>query len=706
MGCASNRKKQTLEFQDQKWDYINLKDFKANGCGAPFAYGYLWFSLILSIVVYAVDSFTAYQLLVFDRWSSTIQPGISLHVSKWIFSVCIILSFVNLLYEGVRAIRVMKRENVAECFMDNLAVKWESIRMGKGQGWKRFLVFAALTESKKGAEYIALFTYFGFKSWIRVILCSGPRQVVNLFTLKAVYEANLLVQGKDVGDSITSFFDKIKTLADQDYRQAVILCGMAFTFVIWAFSAIVLLLSVLFYVFFLFHWIPRADGGLSGYCERKVNKKLLKIVTKTYNKALAKQQERDAKTARKNGEKGPMDRTATLPVLSDDDGLPSMPATGLNDSTPTLPMYETRPSTPSNIEMKSIDSRRPVPSRTGTMASQYSARQPLVGAAADMGYGRPASPAPSLPEPNLPYGRNASPSPLSREPTLPRMDARQPTLPQMDEREPTLPQMDGPGRGKPLPEPTLPNMELPPLPPPVRPGTASSQRSQGPRQPPAYPPNNNSQYAAAQSSFTESPTAMEPIEMPAVPFDRSASTKPEDNPGSALEQGVSQKIQGSYGQRSQDSYPRPSPTPGPAQAQYTPYRPYGSQDRASPAPSTNPYHPDNAPSRQQTPMGQPPISRRPVQPPVRRGTDQPSSHGTQQPMYRNLTGPIQPPRSAPPMANYNQRSQTPQSARPPPNEYSYGGSTRGGSRSQREEDEWQQEYGYRHDVEAQRDYGY
>lgn len=58
----------------------------------------------------------------------------------------------------------MKRGNVAECYLDNLAVRLESIRMGKGQGWRRFLVFAALTKSKKGAEYIALFTYFSFQS--------------------------------------------------------------------------------------------------------------------------------------------------------------------------------------------------------------------------------------------------------------------------------------------------------------------------------------------------------------------------------------------------------------------------------------------------------------------------------------------------------------------------------------------------------------
>ncbi|KAM5348769.1 hypothetical protein ACJ41O_008592 [Fusarium nematophilum] len=318
MGCLSHRKKQIEQVADQRWEYINLRDFKSRGCGTVLAYIYLWLMLIISVAVYAVDTFTAVNLLAFDRWSSKIDPAISFDVSKWIFSICIILSFMNLAYEGVRAVRVMKRGNVAECYLDSLAVRWESVRLGS-EGWKRFLVFAELTKSKEGAQYIALFTYFSFQSWIRVIVCSGPRQVLNAFTLKSVYEAKLLTTSDNVGESITGFFDKIKVLAEEDYQQALILSGMCFTVVIWVFSALFLLAAVLFWVFFLYHWIPRADGGLSGYCERKVTKALMKIVTKTVNKALAREEANrlraEVKAAKKNGEKPPMERTATLPNI-------------------------------------------------------------------------------------------------------------------------------------------------------------------------------------------------------------------------------------------------------------------------------------------------------------------------------------------------------------------------------------------------------
>ncbi|KAL1891523.1 Potassium transporter [Sporothrix stenoceras] len=431
MGFLSHGNKADVR-PEQKWDYIGLQDFKSTSCFTPFAYTYLYFSLGLSIAVYAVDTFTAVNLLVFDRWSSEIAPTqlISFAVSKWIFSICIILSVVNLAYEHIRAMRIMRRGSVAECYLDNLAVRLESVRWGKGQGWKRFLVFAELTKSKKGAEYIALFTYFSFQSWIRVLLCSGPRQVVNALTLLSVYNAQLSASGDNVGNTLLDFFDKIRTLAEGNSREAVILSGMIFTLVIWVFSFLSLLLAVLFFLFFLWGYIPRSDGGLSGYCSRKINKRLMKIVATKVNTALAEEERRrkkaELKAAKKNGVLPPTELTATLPDVGDGDNkLPMMPQLQRNDTMTTLPPYTSRPGTaaggpggvgggPNNgstFELNAFDQKRPMmpPTRSGTMASmstlaaptptnptKFSARAPLLGYAAEPG--RSSSPAPSLPE--------------------------------------------------------------------------------------------------------------------------------------------------------------------------------------------------------------------------------------------------------------------------------------------------------------------
>ncbi|KAI1777068.1 hypothetical protein F4818DRAFT_334022 [Hypoxylon cercidicola] len=411
MGCGSSRKQVEIR-PEQKWDAISLKDFKSTSCFTPFAYVYLYLSLIISVAVYGVDTFTAINLLAFNTWSSSIAPTqlVPLDVSKWIFSGCIIASFINLAFEHLRAMRVMKRGSVAECYLDNLAVRLESTRFGEGQGWRRFLVFAELTKSKKGAEYVALFTYFSFQSWIRVIFCSGPRQAVNALTLYSVYTSDLIpTDVSSVQSTLGTFFGKLQHLADENKQQVVILSGMVFTLIIWVFSVLFLLTATLFYVFFLWHYIPRQDGGLHGYCERKVNKRLTRIVTVKVNKALAKEeQERikaSYKAAKKAGEKPPVERQATLPTLMNpgtDDKLPEMPMLNRNDTMATLPAYSSRPGSVRSIELDSWDVKRPQPSRQGTSmtnvsTASYSSRAPLMGEAAAMGFDRSASPAPSLP---------------------------------------------------------------------------------------------------------------------------------------------------------------------------------------------------------------------------------------------------------------------------------------------------------------------
>ncbi|KAI8635663.1 hypothetical protein F5Y19DRAFT_461242 [Xylariaceae sp. FL1651] len=397
---------------EQKWDAISLRDFKTSSIFPPLAYGYLYFSLLLSLAVYGVDIFTAINLLAFNTWSSSIKPTqlLTFEQSKWIFSAAIIATFVNLAFEHFRAWRVMKRGSVAECYLDSLAVRLESIRFGNGQGWRRFLVFAELTKSKKGAEYVALFTYFSFQSWIRVLICSGPRQAVNALTLYAVYTSTLIPTDVSSFEStLGSFFSKIQTLAAENTQQAVILSGMLFTLIIWVFSVLFLLLGALFYVFFLWHYIPRQDGGLHGYCERKVNKRLKSIVTVKVNKALAKEELRRIKAevtaAKKAGEEPPTQRQPALPSFLDlekGDKLPEMPMLNRNDTMATLPVYTSRPGTPGSIELNTLDQIRPPPSRQTTNAtsistSSYSSRAPLVAGAADMGVDRSVSPAPTLP---------------------------------------------------------------------------------------------------------------------------------------------------------------------------------------------------------------------------------------------------------------------------------------------------------------------
>ena len=142
---GSDREKN--EGGDHKWAYINLSDFRSHSCWTPFTYVVLYISLLISIACYAIDIFTCSQLLLFDKWSGQIQPVVPLEIARWVFTGCILLSLVLLVYRWIRAIRVIKTESIAKSYLDPLAVRLQSIRMGQnGKGWRRFLLFAELTK--------------------------------------------------------------------------------------------------------------------------------------------------------------------------------------------------------------------------------------------------------------------------------------------------------------------------------------------------------------------------------------------------------------------------------------------------------------------------------------------------------------------------------------------------------------------------------
>ena len=201
--------------------------------------------------------------------------------------------------------------------------------------------------------------------------------------------------------------------------QALILASMLFTLIIWVFAALSLLIAVMFYILFLWHYIPNSDGGLSGYCERKINSRLTRIVSAKVNKALEddeRKKYRYARKAAKNGEIPVLGRQATIPTLFDaktDDSLPEKPMLHRNDTMTTLPAYSSRPNTPSaslpplpplpgsGFELTTLDQKRTY-QRSATELStlsttSYNSNAPLLEDAEEMGYEPAASPAPTLP---------------------------------------------------------------------------------------------------------------------------------------------------------------------------------------------------------------------------------------------------------------------------------------------------------------------
>ena len=292
--------------------------------------------------------------------------------------------------------------------MDPLAVKVQSMRWGSG--WKRFLVFAELTKSKKKATWIALFVYFQRKGCIRLIAAEGPRQFVNALTLVAVAKAKLIPAGANQPttgiSAIGKFFQNLDILAQKDHMQIIILSSMAFTLVIWIISMIFLILALILYLLFLWHHIQ--NETLEGFCKRKVETRLERIVKAKTEKIWAKQQQKreaEEQKAIEGGQKPAISAVQRQPTLPTVGGSP-MEKVGEftlrhSDSMATLPPYSSRPQTPADSVPPPLP-RHPTlqslaefnkpgpPKRSATGASNfsdssYSSNAPLLRGAAAPG---------------------------------------------------------------------------------------------------------------------------------------------------------------------------------------------------------------------------------------------------------------------------------------------------------------------------------
>jgi hypothetical protein len=331
----------------------------------------------------------------------------------------------------------MRTGSVTECYLEPLAAILQSMRLTKsGQGWRRFLVFAELTKSKKGANYIALFVYFQFKSALLIIVAQGPRIALNAMTLYAVMQAQIIPGGDHAAkdrSNFEQFFMNIKTMIDTGNKQeTVIYFTMLFSLVIWVIAALGLIISALLYLFFLWHYIPKADGSLTQYCRRKVETRLDRIVGKTIKKAIEKQNQQLKREEQRAMKKGEFDAAKTRPTLpklageSDDiSTVFSLQRSDTMNTTATLPPYSASnaPSYASNAPSRSnsnntmhtmssgrslmkpplptLEERPGMPTRSNTQFTNftntsYGSNAPMLSQAGDMGRSSQAPPMPPL----------------------------------------------------------------------------------------------------------------------------------------------------------------------------------------------------------------------------------------------------------------------------------------------------------------------
>lgn len=297
MGCCGSGRDKKLEvLREHKFDYLNLGDFNSKLWTDAAAYIWIYMGTLISIACYAADLYTAIILLVYNGWTNSLLRSsvINFNVAKIIFCVCIILSFVLLAIDWYFAIRVIKSDGVAEAYMNMIAVRFNCIRGGNAKhdtGWKRYLVFSRLTKSRGLVDYIALFTYFAFNGWIRIIFAEGPRVVINTLTFISVTKADTIHQKSALG-YMDKFGQNVSVLYEENMYQVFILGTMAFTTVMWILAVTRLLVASFLYMCFLWHAVGRSS--LKIYCKARIDARMSEIVLKKHNKALRLEKEQNA----------------------------------------------------------------------------------------------------------------------------------------------------------------------------------------------------------------------------------------------------------------------------------------------------------------------------------------------------------------------------------------------------------------------------
>jgi hypothetical protein len=274
------RNKWKKQYDESKFDLIDIEQFRTVSFKYVTGYFSMYISILIGMAVFASDIYTAVSLLAYDRWSSEINPAVPIHISRWIFAGCIILSTVIIIIEFIIAIRISRERNISRTYTNEIARQFYSIK-----GYNYFCLFGKITKSRNKKEYLALFVYFALKGWVRLVLADGPRQVINALTLYSV----LKVQDK--------FVETLKEIATHSQAQALVIAGMLFSLVVWLFNIFQLIFALLCALPLYIH-IQKTCSGLEEYCYVRINKRIAELVKKYHDRDLMELREENKRRSK------------------------------------------------------------------------------------------------------------------------------------------------------------------------------------------------------------------------------------------------------------------------------------------------------------------------------------------------------------------------------------------------------------------------
>ncbi|KAG2194474.1 hypothetical protein INT46_004844 [Mucor plumbeus] len=256
---------------DHKFDFIDIEDFREHTCILTIRYIVLLCSVVVSVMVYGADLWSAAILLIYDKWSLSTQPKIPFYISKWIYVGCIALSFILLAWEIRKTRNVMATRDISLAVTNPLAYRTYSVK-----SYIHFCLLRKIKSSTRWSDVVIFYVFYTLKGWKRVIVAQGPRQIIAGITVYA-----LLKSAWTDPNGGFKFSDDWDTYG-KDWPQRVALVLMCFTCILWVFSALSILLAVLLY----FPILCQIQGNLKEYCCHKIDKRIDELLDKQRKKRL------------------------------------------------------------------------------------------------------------------------------------------------------------------------------------------------------------------------------------------------------------------------------------------------------------------------------------------------------------------------------------------------------------------------------------
>ncbi|KAI8072908.1 hypothetical protein BC940DRAFT_291911 [Gongronella butleri] len=283
MGKKTNRASQLFQsgpkwkrefVADHKFDYIDVEEFRTSNCLYMLRYFIMYIAIIISILAYAADIWSAGILLIYNQWSLSEKPVIPLDISKWIFVGCIILSFMILAWDIRKARMVLATRDISYAVCNNIVFRYLSVK-----SYSNFCMFLKIQSSRRFSDSAAFYVFFTLKGWKRLFIAQGPRQIIAGITAYAIYKSAWTNENTNAFE-ITNDWTKY----GKDWQQRISLFLLTFTCLYWVLNMLALLLAVLLY----FPVYCQIQGNLKEYCCHKIDKRITEILEKQRRKRTAK----------------------------------------------------------------------------------------------------------------------------------------------------------------------------------------------------------------------------------------------------------------------------------------------------------------------------------------------------------------------------------------------------------------------------------